>query len=158
MSHTQTIEKTNDLTQDLLKVFQDLDVCIAEQEAIIVEERAAMKAFDAEQLTALVERRARCQSMQGELEGRCSRLINMSDTPQKMEYFIDRYAANYADDLQSMRIDLIRRMQILERDQKENHIRLRAAWNVTTSILQSIGAIEVNQTYPNTGYTRQAST
>jgi hypothetical protein len=116
-----------------------------------------MKVFDAEALSELVERRARSQSTLHELESRCQRMMSLSDSNLTMEHLIDNYAAENADVLQGMRIELMRRMQILEKDHVENHLRLRAAWSVTTSILQHVGVIEVPQTYQNRAYAQQAS-
>ena len=154
----QTTQDTTQATPAVLRaILQDMDSCIAEQEAIIIEERVAMKVFDADILAELVERRARSQSMLNELESRCQRMMNLSAASQTMEQLIDSYASAQADSLQGKRIELMRRMQVLEKDHVENHLRLRAAWNVTTSILQQVGVIEVPQTYQNTTYTQQAS-
>lgn len=126
--------------------------CVQEQESIIFEEREAMQTFDAHALAALVERRARSQSVLHELESQCHVLckqMNIPNTAQPMAYMIEHFAPQQADELQNMRIELVRRMQILERDHLENHVRLRAAWNVTTNILQHIGAVEKQSTYQN---------
>jgi len=132
--------------------------CVQEQEAIILEEREAMQTFDADVLATLVERRARSQSVLDELESQCHILckqINIPNTQQPMAYMIEHFAPHQADELQDTRIELVRRMQVLERDHLENHVRLRAAWNVTTNILQHIGAIEMKPTYNS--YASQAS-
>lgn len=143
------------------RILHNMDDCIAEQESIVMEEREAMKVFDATALAELVERRARSQSTLHELESQCHMLCNhlahILGTDKKMSYIIDHYATSDADYLQSMRIELVRRMQSLERDHVENHIRLRAAWNVTTNILQQVGAIEVKSTYQNTSYAQQGA-
>ncbi|MDX8387691.1 MAG: hypothetical protein R8M46_04035 [Ghiorsea sp.] len=157
MTYKTTQEPNQNMPQVLHAILQDMDICISEQESIIFEEREAMKVFNAEVLSELVERRARSQSTLNELESRCQRMMSLSDSCQTMEQLIDSYAADHADELQSMRIELMRRMQILEKDHVENHLRLRAAWNVTTSILQQVGVIEVPQTYRNTSYTQQAT-
>ncbi len=143
-------------SQNLEDILQEMEACISEQESIILEERAAMKIFNAAALTELVERRARTQSVLNELESRCKRMLTSSDNESRMEQLINRCAPDNADNLQSIRIDLARRMQSLEQSYVENHIRLRAAWNVTTNILQHVGAIEVKPTYANTSYAQQA--
>ncbi len=144
----------------ITQILSDMESCIHEQEIIVVEEREAMQTFNAEALTSLVERRARSQSALSELEHQCqvflcAHIQHIPDKEKRMALIIDHFAPKNADVLQTMRIDLVRRMQALERDHIENHIRLRAAWNVTTNILQHIGAIEVPSTY-NT-YSAQAA-
>ena len=156
MLNQQIKETHSDTAEILLEVLHEMDTCVSEQESIILEEREAMKIFDAQALTALIERRARAQSILNEVESKCRRMMNPSMNQNKMEDLIDMYAGDSADELHSLRIDLFRRMQMLERDHVENHIRLRAAWNVTTSILQQIGAVEANPTYQNNTYARQA--
>ena len=151
MSHPAKTE-ANQFPDMIRSILQDMDACISAQERIIIEERDAMKVFDAEALAELVERRARIQSIFHELESRCQRLLGLSDRRHTMEYLIDHYASDDADMLQTMRVDLMRRMQVLEEEQTENHLRLRAAWNVTTGILQHIGVAEMPQTYTGQGY------
>ncbi len=143
----------------ITQILSDMENCIHEQEVIVIEEREAMQTFNAEALTSLVERRARSQSALNELEHQCQVLCahiqHISDKEKRMAFIIDHFAPKNADVLQTMRIDLVRRMQTLEHDHVENHIRLRAAWNVTTNILQHIGAIEAPSTYST--YTAQAA-
>ncbi len=143
----------------ITQILSDMEDCIHEQEIIVLEEREAMQTFNAGALTALVERRARSQSTLSELEHQCqvlcAQIQHIPNKDKRMALIIDHFAPENADMLQTMRIDLVRRMQTLERDHVENHIRLRAAWNVTTNILQHIGAIEAPSTY-NT-YTTQAA-
>lgn len=148
-------QTSHNLTQVLYDILRKMETCISEQEDIILEEREAMKIFDAQTLSELVERRARSQSTLDELESRCQRIVGLSQSNQNMEQLIDYYAHEDADQLHDIRIRLVRRMQTLEHDHVENHIRLRAAWNVTTSILQQIGAVESHQTYTNTSYASQ---
>lgn len=155
MMNQTSHQTTHNLPQVLHDILHDMETCVSEQEDIILEEREAMRIFDAQTLTALVERRARSQSTLDELESRCQRIAGLSKPNQKMEQLIDHYAHQNADQLHDIRIGLVRRMQTLEHDHVENHIRLRAAWNVTTSILQQIGAVESNQTYANTSYASQ---
>lgn len=157
MNHPAPEHHISQMPNILQQILQDMDICITEQEHIILEERDAMKVFNAEALTELVERRARTQSVLDELESRCQRLMGLSNSQHTMEYLIDAYATDDADMLQNMRIELMRRMQTLENDHIENHLRLRAAWNVTTSILQHIGAVDVPQTYQKSYATQQAS-
>jgi len=154
MSHAN---QQPDIGYVLQQLLQDMETSVQAQEAIIIEEREAMKIFDGDKLTDLIERRARCHSEFHELSSRCKRLIHQCNNEEKLEQVIDLYAPALADDLHSMRIDLVRRMQRLADDQLDNHVRLRAAWNVTTSILQQVGAIEMKQTYQNTYATQQAA-
>ena len=147
----------NALSQTIKTLLHAMVDCVQEQETIIFEEREAMQNFDAEALTALLERRARSQSMLHELESQCHVLAQQLDIPttnQPMAYIIEHFASEYVDELQNIRIELLRRMQALERDHLENHVRLRAAWNVTTNILQHIGAVEAQPTYQS--YATQA--
>ncbi|MDQ6989855.1 MAG: hypothetical protein Q9M19_08225, partial [Mariprofundaceae bacterium] len=118
-------QDSESISNILHQVLHDMDACVTAQERIIMEERAAMKVFDGNKLAALVEQRARCQSELGELESVCQRLILLADVGDKFEALIDTYAADDADALQSQRIELSRRMQHLEQEHIENHIRLR---------------------------------
>ena len=157
MNHPAPEYHISQMPNILQQILQDMDTCITEQEYIIIEERDAMKVFNATALTELVERRARTQSILDELESRCQRLMGLNNSHHTMEYLIDAYATDDADMLHNMRVELMRRMQTLEKDHIENHLRLRAAWNVTTSILQHIGAVDVPQTYQNNYAAQQAS-
>jgi len=146
---------TENISAILAQILSKMEGCISEQEVIIAEEREAMQTFDAHALTDLVERRARSQSMLSELEHQCQGLcskVNLPDHEQHMSLLIDNFAQEQTDALQNTRIELVRRMQALERDHVENHIRLRAAWNVTTNILTHIGAIEPQTTYANPAF------
>ncbi len=141
---------THPLAQHIKTLLHAMADCVQEQEHIVFEERRAMQSFDAHALTSLLERRARSQSMLNELENQCRTLAQQLDIPetdQPMAYIIEHFTPEHTDELQNLRIELVRRMQALERDHLENHIRLRAAWNVTTNILQHIGAIETKPTY-----------
>ncbi|MDX8382680.1 MAG: hypothetical protein R8M45_01285 [Ghiorsea sp.] len=158
MSNQQLEQVSVNMPKILLAMLSDMEACVTDQESIIVEEREAMRVFNGDELAVLVDRRARSQSELGELESRCRRLVKTGredgeDT--RLEWVIETYAPDHADSLQSKRIELVRRMQTLERNHVENHIRLRAAWNVTTNILQQIGAIEPPTTYQNSTYTTQ---
>lgn len=141
----------------LQTLLADMETVVSTQESIVIEEREAMKVFDGERLAELVECRARSQSEFDELESRCKRLSQICNGENKLAHVIEQYAPDLADDLQSTRIDLVRRMQCLANDHAENHVRLRAAWNVTTSILQQVGVIEIKHTYQNTHATQQAT-
>jgi len=152
MALTQMKAATPTIGEELAHILADMDSCVHAQEDIIIEERAAMKIFDGFQLAILVERRARCQSELTELESRCQRLIIRGEVGEKLADLIDRYAGHDVDDLQSQRVELARRMQQLEQQHVENHIRLRAAWNVTTSILQQVGVVEAQTTYSKVNY------
>ncbi len=136
-----------DVSKTIYHILQDMDACITEQENILAQELDAIKVFDAEALTSLVEQRAKSQSVFHELESRCQRLLGLGDDRQSMESLIDTHAHDDADMLQTMRVDLMRRMQALETTYQNNHLRLHAAWHVTTSILQQIGALKTPQTY-----------
>jgi len=158
MLNQQLEQVTLNIPKVLHEILLSMECCVTEQESIIQEEREAMKIFDGVQLAELVERRARSQSELAELESRCRRLVDNNGEEARLETVIEAHAADQADSLQSKRIGLVRRMQALERNHVENHIRLRAAWNVTTSILQQIGAVEPASTYPNATYApRQAA-
>jgi len=150
---------TKDISNVITHILSDMDNCISEQETIVAEERDAMHTFDALALTALVERRARSQSKLNELESQCYLLCNqVQNIPEKdkrMAFMIEHFTGHHADELQDIRIALVRRMQALESDHVENHVRLRAAWNVTTHILQHIGIIETQSTYGNTAHATQ---
>jgi len=147
---------SKDLSTVIHSILTEMDDCICEQENIIIEEREAMHTFDALALTALVERRARSQSKLNELESQCYLLCDQvghtTDKNNRMAYIIEHFTVSQTDELQDKRINLVRRMQALESDHIENHIRLRAAWNVTTSILQHIGVIETKSTYGNAAH------
>lgn len=157
MQSMPTSNQANDIANVLAQLLYDMQASVTAQEAIIIEERQAMKIFDGNKLSELMNRRARCHSEFQELSSRCKRLTTTCNNEEKLEQVIDLYAPALADDLHSIRIDLVRRMQRLTDDQLDNHVRLRAAWNVTTSILQQVGAIEIKQTYANTYATHQVT-
>ena len=74
-----------DMGYVLQQLLQDMETSVQAQEAIIIEEREAMKIFDGDKLTNLIERRARCHSEFHELSSRCKRLIHQCNNEEKQQ-------------------------------------------------------------------------
>jgi hypothetical protein len=116
---------------------------------IIRQEREAVSRFDGDMLVALSERRVVCHQALATLEKESRRLLIEGGAPESMtvEAFVELYAGADAARFQSLRRGLYERMAHIEQDNAENYIRMHAAYDVTNSVLQQIGAVEAQQTY-----------
>jgi flagellar biosynthesis/type III secretory pathway chaperone len=138
---------------DMMNRLQELLECMSEcanrLEHIIVEEREAAHRFDGDALIDLIERRVVAYQELTALEGAFKELLAGSGLPEEMtlESFVDLYAGADHTKFHSLRRKLHERMKRIEKENSDNRVRLHAAYDVTTNVLQHVGMLEQRQTY-----------
>jgi len=133
----------------LRQLLQRMDVISRELERVVMHEREAVNRFDGEALIELVEIRRNCHQELTTLEEQCRDLMRRAEVPDalSLEAFIDLYLADEAPALQAIRRKLYERMVKLEMANQEQSIRLHAAYEVTSGVLQQMGVLEARNTY-----------
>ena len=69
------------------------------------------------------------------------------DESLTLEIIIDLHAGKQTSDFQALRRNLYERIIKVDKNSQENHLRMHAAYNVSSSILQKLGLAKVEQTY-----------
>ncbi|MDX8412627.1 MAG: flagellar export chaperone FlgN [Mariprofundales bacterium] len=144
-----------ELTVDRARLFarlkahlQEMDRCASTLEEVMMMEQEAIRRFDGEALLDLCELRASCRGKMGELEAACRRVLHengVSDAVPLSEFLATSHDAD--DALRALRRNLYRRMISLQRDMQDGQLRAKAAADVTTNLLRTIGVIQKPQTY-----------
>jgi len=118
-------------------------------EVIIAQEQEAAQRFDGDALVELMEQRVHSYGELGALEEKCKALLLSQGASEEMtlEAFIDLYAGAEKSRFQSLRRELYERMLHVEKGNSDNRIRLHAAYDVTTNVLQHVGVMKQKQTY-----------
>jgi len=145
----QISTKTMSELHDLLG---KMDACARELELVTTREQDAIRMLDSEQIIALTDRRIVIHQCLSRLEQDGRNLLARANVPadMSMEILIDLFAGKQADEFQSLRRNLYERMIQVDRQSQENSLRLRAAYNVSTTILQHLGLVQKEQTYGRT--------
>jgi len=143
---------THNIAKHLDEILDQLDDAAQKMEQIIQNEREAAHSFAGEALELSFDERARCQSELVELESRCRRImIKQGVVPEtSLEHFINEHVeASKTEQLQSKRLNVLKRMENIRIATDENKILLHAAWSVTNHVLQEVGALPVQESYGN---------
>ena len=84
-----------------------------------------------------------------QLEQQCRNLFSETQLSGQvtLSAVIDMYAGIDASEFQALRRNLYERIVKVNRQSQENRMRLHAAYNVSTTILQSLGLSAAEQTY-----------
>jgi len=116
---------------------------------VVLSEQKAIRLFDMEALMEITAFRHDSQQELQHLETSCHEIMRQYDVPDELslETFIDIYLPNTAPGLQALRRSLYQRLTNLNKSNKENSLRLRASYDVTSSILRDIGVMEKKITY-----------
>jgi len=143
------IIETQDMSQELNVILNQLNDAAQKMERIIQYERQAAHTFAGEALEQLFDDRARCQSEMVELESRCRRMMMKQGVAAEtsLEHFIDVYMPTCREALQAKRLAVLERLENIRIETDENKILLHAAWSVTSHVLQEIGALPVQEQY-----------
>ena len=144
-----------ELTRDRARLFarlrgylEEMDRCASTLEEVMMMEQEAIRRFDGEALLDLCELRASCRGKMAELEAACRRVLKENGVPEELPLSEFLATSNEADDtLRALRRNLYQRMVSLEKAMQDGQIRAKAAADVTTNLLQSIGVIQKPQTY-----------
>lgn len=132
--------------QELLERMSD---CARVLEDIIVEEQEAARRFDGDALGDLINRRIEAYQELASLKDDVKALIASSGLSDEMtlETFIDLHTGSDRSRFQPLRRELYERMTRIEKGHADNRIRLHAAYDVSTNVLQHVGMVEQRQTY-----------
>lgn len=133
----------------LQQLLQGMDVVSRRLEEVVLCEQQAVRRFDAEALVQLADVRRECHQELTVLEAQCRELMRQAGMPDELslEAFIDLHLADAAPQLQAIRRKLYQRMAKLTEANEEHRIRLRAAYEVTSNVLQGVGLLEKKTTY-----------
>ncbi|RLL55625.1 flagellar protein FlgN [Mariprofundus sp. EBB-1] len=135
--------------EELHSVLEKMNVCALELEKIAQAEYEAIRHLDADQIMQLTDERIIAHQCLGQLEQQCRQLLDSYDVSRELSLsvVIDMYAGTKAAAFQSLRRNLYERMIKVDQSNQENKLRLHAAYNVTSNILQGLGLSQPEHTY-----------
>jgi len=139
--------------QELRYLLEQMNTCALALEEIGKKEQEAIHLLDSDRVLQLSERRVNAHQQLGELEKECHGLLRRQNIPADMtlEVVIDMYAGTQAADFQALRRKLYERIMVVDQSSQENRLRLLAAYNVTSTILQKLGLTQNSTTYSRSG-------
>jgi len=142
-------QQVDEIMLQLGKLLEQMDRCAQELETITQCEYEAIRSLDAEQLMHIGNQRITAHQSLAQLEQQSRQLLAEYRVPsqQSLSSVIDMYAGEQTTAFQSLRRNLYQRMLRVDQKTQENRMRLHAAYNVSTTILQSLGLTQVEQTY-----------
>lgn len=134
---------------DIRDFLNKMDACARELEIVAGKEYEAIRMVDGEQILALTDQRIVIHQCMARLEQEGKGLLARAGVPAEMslEVLIDMVAGEKTAEFQALRRKLYERMIRIDRQSQENSLRLRAAYNVSTTILQHLGLVQKDQTY-----------
>jgi len=135
--------------QQLQQLLEQMNLFAQELEAVGQQEVEAIRSLNSEQVLQLTDRRITAHQQLGLLERQCRTLLAGQGIAEDMtlEMVINSYAGERTADFQALRRNLYERMIRVDKGSQENRMRLLAAYNVSTSILQELGLVNREQTY-----------
>ncbi len=140
-----------DVVEELRGLLQQMDATCRKLEEVALEEQKAAGAFDATSLARLMELRAACQVDLDAMEAACRDLVCQYGGHDRealsLEAFIDTFPGQEAGALQALRRRLYLRLIRLNETNEKSYLRLRAACDVTTAVLQAAGLGRSGNTY-----------
>jgi flagellar biosynthesis/type III secretory pathway chaperone len=144
------------LADALHALLQRMDATCHRLEDILQQEQLAVQAFNGMVLAALTDAHAACHRELTELEGQCRDLLRQQGVPDDMglEAFIDLYLGHEAKQLQSVRRRLYERLSQSMQANEVNRQSMRFAFEASSAVLQTIGAIPARSTYGPGGMLR----
>jgi len=133
----------------LHELLQGMDSTCRKLEDVVLGEQKAVREFDTAALIRLTDVRHTCQQELQNMEIACRDIVRHHTAPDELslESFIDVYMQDSAAKLQSLRRKLYQRLASLSQSNEDNRLRLRAAYDVTSSVLQNIGIQATKNTY-----------
>lgn len=145
-------QKPDEIMLQLGTLLEQMDVCAQELETITKSEYEAIRSLDADQLMYVGNKRIMAHQSLVQLEQQSRQLLNEYQIPrqQSLSSVIDMYAGEQTTSFQALRKNLYERMLRVDQKTQENRMRLYAAYNVSTTILQSLGLTQTEQTYQRT--------
>jgi len=135
--------------QQLHIILEKMNVCAREMEKITQAEYEAIRLLNADQIMSLSDNRITAHQCLAQLEQECRELLKQYDIANdlSLSVVIDMYAGKQAAEFQALRRNLYDRMLKVDQDSQDNRLRLHAAYNVSSSILEGLGLTQSEQTY-----------
>jgi len=135
--------------QQLHTLLEQMDVCAQQLEALTHDEYEAIRSLDAEQILHLGNQRIIAHQSLGQLEQQSRQLLIQHQISSQLglSAVIDQYAGEQTTEFQALRRNLYERILRVDQKSQENRMRLHAAYNVSTTILQGLGLTQPEQTY-----------
>jgi len=135
--------------QQLQQLLEQMNIFAQELEAVGQQEVEAIRNLNSGQVMQLTDRRIAAHQQLALLEKQCRTLLAEQGIAQEMtlEMVINTYTGERTADFQALRRNLYERMLRVDKSSQENRMRLLAAYNVSTSILQELGLVNREQTY-----------
>jgi len=142
-------QPSDDLILQLGQMLEQMDVCAQELESITQQEYEAIRILDAEQIMQSGKQRLITHEYLVQLEQQSRQLLTQYQVPEQLPLssVIDMYFDDQSTELQALRKNLYERILKVDQKTQENRMRLHAAYSVSTSILQSLGLSQQQQTY-----------
>lgn len=133
----------------LYQLLERMNVCAQELESIMQAENHAIRSLDADLIVQASDQRILAHQCMAQLEQQCHQLLQRHQISGELtlSVIIDMYADMQTSDLQALRRNLYDRMLKVDQQSQENRMRLSAAYNVSTTILQGLGLVQPEQTY-----------
>jgi hypothetical protein len=137
------------LMQQLQPLLEAMDACARRLEQITEAEYDAIRSLDADLILNTGRQRIEAHQELVMLEQQSRALLEQHCIPERMTLsaVIDQFAGQQKSRFQALRSNLYERIVKVDRQSQENRIRLQAAYSVSTTILQSLGLAQGEQTY-----------
>jgi len=135
--------------QKLRSLLEQMNICAQELESITQNEYEAIRSLDTDQILHMGDQRILAHQCLEQLEQQCRTLLIKQDISSQLDLatVIDMYAGIETIEFQALRRNLYERIVKVDLQSQENRMRLHAAYNVSTTILQSLGLTSKEQTY-----------
>lgn len=136
--------------EKLQGLLEQMNVCAQRLEEITQQEYDAIRSLDADQIMMLADQRILAHQAMKQLENNCRTMLGKEGIADdlSLEVVIDMRAGKEAARFQALRRNLYERIVKIDKSSQENHLRMQAAHNVSSSILQQLGlAPKPEQTY-----------
>jgi len=135
--------------QELRTLLEQMNSRALALEEISKQEQEAIHVLDSDRIMQLTDRRVAAHQQLGQLEAQCHALLKQQSIPDDMtlEVVIDIYGGAQATEFQAIRRKLYEQVLHVDQYNQENRLRLLAAYNVTSSLLQQLGITKTENTY-----------
>jgi len=148
-SHREIIELPVKALEKLHGILDKMNVCALELEKIALAEYEAIRQLDADVIMESSDQRITAHQCLARLEQECLQLLGNYNISSELSLsvVIDMYAGSQVAKFQSLRRNLYDRMLKVDQSNQENRLRLHAAYNVSSTILQGLGLSQEEHTY-----------
>lgn len=136
--------KMSDHSDPLQEVLERLDACSSRLLSGLERERDALETYDMGALAQAVVLREACMDELMELEQLCRQVIGESST---LRHRIDMVGTEKASFLQDLREQVLERIRKVQQINRHNQIRLRAAYDVVSEVVEAMGLRSAQNTY-----------